>query len=301
MIVIGTRGSKLALVQARWVSSELTKRNQKNEIKIIKTKGDIVQDRFDKMEGKGFFTNEIEAALRRGEIDVAVHCLKDLPTASPEGLEVRAIPTREDPYDVIISAKPRNLHESGFPDLTGLVVGTSSNRRVYALSHYFPTATFSPIRGNVPTRIAKMVAGEADVVVLARAGLNRLKLDLSKYHVFCAEPPLLIPAPGQGALALQTRVDYEGDIAFFHDEETATCVNHERRILSAMDGGCQLPLGVLIHRHKDAYRLEIFLGAVPGSEKDKTDACFFLSLNGATPENLADQALTLLKNTVLKG
>lgn len=287
MIVIGTRGSKLAMVQAHWVSSELEKRGLENRLEVITTKGDVVQDRFDKMEGKGFFTREIEEALHAKKIDVAVHCLKDLPTTSPNGLSIAAITERADPNDVIISRKPFTFLENGYPDLAGKTIGTSSNRRVYGLGHHFPDARFVPLRGNVPTRIARLEAGIADCIVLAAAGLKRLAMDLDDLYVYRTSPPLLVPAPGQGALALQVRSDYETKLTFFHHQQTSRCVRAERRILAGLEGGCQLPLGVLIQSGTvDRTHLELFLG-VEG-------AALHLSLKGGSPETLAEEALAKL-------
>ena len=287
MIVIGTRGSKLALAQAHWVSGELRTRGLENEVRILKTKGDIVQDRFDKMEGKGFFTREIEDALQQGDIDLAVHCLKDLPTDDTPGLKIAAITEREDPYDVIISAKALPTNADGDLDLNGLNIGTSSNRRVQALARLHPQATFSPIRGNVPTRIAKMERGEADAVVLARAGLNRLDLDLSALHVYDAKPPMMIPAPGQGALALQIRESDERDYPFFNHEMTAACVNAERRILNQLEGGCQLPLGVLIRQQDDHFHMSLFLGVREGERGEP----LMFEETGDSPATLAEGAM----------
>ncbi len=293
MIVIGTRGSKLALIQAHHVSRMLARQGFPNEIKILKTKGDVVQDRFDKIEGKGFFTREIEDALLAGTIDLAVHCLKDLPTQETPGLSVRAIPPREDPYDLLISKKPFVLTDRGLPDLAGLIVGTSSNRRVSCLARNQDGIRFVPIRGNVPTRISKMERGDSDVLVLARAGLNRLGLDLSRLHCFPGKPPLLVPAPGQGALALQTRSGFQEDISFMHHELTARCVHGERRILNALEGGCQLPLGVLISGDDDHhFRLELFLD--PGAHRSPVR----FTLTDDAPESLAEQALTRIHSEI---
>jgi len=291
MITIGSRGSALALAQANWAAAQIRSRGLECEVRIIKTKGDVVMDRFDKIEGKGFFTKEIEDALGSGEIDLAVHSLKDLPTVSPEGLMIRAIPEREDPMDVLIAPKPLPIREDGLPDLNGLVIGTSSNRRVQALASLYPESGFEPIRGNVPTRIGKTVGGEVDVVVLARAGINRLadELDLEGFFVWDAFPPLLTPAPGQGALAMQTREVFDADISFLHHERTARCVNAERRILHALEGGCQLPLGVLIRPEEGGeWRIDLFRGFLDDTPPVR------LSRNGATPEALAEQALSEL-------
>ncbi len=289
------------MVQANWVSSELSARNIENEIQVITTKGDVVKDRFDKIEGKGFFTAEIEQALRDKQIDLAVHCLKDLPTAESEGLAVRAVTEREDPYDVIVTNRELDHTEKDFPDLGGLRIGTSSNRRVAGLAHFFPDAQFVPIRGNVPTRIAKMQKGEADVVILARAGLNRLNTDMSDLYLYPAPPPLLVPAPGQGALALQMRADDDRDISFFHHQETALCTGQERRILKALEGGCQLPLGVLVQRNEKGFCLKLFLGNLSSGFENKAQARMFIDLEGETAEELADEALTMLLHPVFKG
>lgn len=290
MIIIGTRGSDLAMVQARQVSGWLSDQGHENEIRIIKTKGDVVQDRFDKIEGKGFFTAEIEHALLNGDIDVAVHCLKDLPTASPEGLVVQAIPARENPYDILISSEPFKMREDGIPNLAGKRIGTSSNRRVAGLQCLYPDADFVPIRGNVPTRIEKMQRGDCDVVVLAQAGINRLNYNLNKLYTYQAAPPILVPAPAQGALALQTREDTDLDIRFLSCAITTRCVEAERRILAKMEGGCQLPLGVLVaERHEGDYHMEVFLGP-----KSADHLAVHLSLSGPDPDELATQALDRL-------
>lgn len=290
-IVIGTRGSKLALVQANWVSAQLTQHGMDNRIHIIKTKGDVVQDRFDKIEGKGFFTSEIEAALHAGEIDLAVHSLKDLPTESPDGLAIVAIPEREDPYDVLVSTKALPRDERGYPNLDGLCIGTSSNRRVYGLKAMFPNTTYEPIRGNVPTRIAKMQAGQADVLVLAQSGLNRLAMEWPGIHFEPLRPPLLVPAPGQGALGLQTRTNAAFDLSFMHHDHTAECVNAERRVLASLDGGCHLPLGVLIRAVEKGYRLDMFLG-----DETEKRAAFHFNTFGALPLALAERAMLEIRS-----
>ncbi len=284
MIVIGTRGSKLALVQAEWVSSQLEQRGLANRISILKTKGDLVQDRFDKMEGKGFFTKEIEDALLAGEIDLAVHCLKDLPTQDTPGLRISAIPEREDPFDVLVSAQKIPLNPAGYPELNDLNIGTSSNRRVASLAAHSPRAHFEPIRGNVPTRIAKMERGDVQAVVLAKAGLNRLNLDLSHLQVINLRPPYMIPAPGQGALALQVREEGAPDLSFLHHPPSAICVAAERRVLRALEGGCQLPLGTYVSQHEHHFHLQLFLAK-------KGKAPLHLHLEGVSAEALADEAL----------
>ena len=286
MIVIGSRGSALALAQARWVSGQLQQQNLQNRIQIIKTKGDLVQDRFDKMEGKGFFTSEIEAALAGGHIDLAVHSLKDLPTESPQQLTLAAIPQRENPFDVLLSSKPLDLDDQGVPNLNGKLVGTSSLRRVQCIARRFPEARFVPIRGNVPTRIGKMEKGEVDVVVLARAGLNRLGFQNPKLYDVGLMPPFMVPAPGQGALGLQTRKQDGPDLSFLHHPISADCVHGERHILNRLQGGCQLPFGVHIGPADEAFQLHLFLGSAQGKREP---LCF--SLRGSSPQGLVEQAM----------
>lgn len=290
MITIGTRGSKLALVQAHWVAEELNRRGIENSVRIIKTKGDVVQDRFDKIEGKGFFTREIEDELHQGQIDLAVHCLKDLPTQGVPGLRIAAVTQRENPYDLLISKLPFQWRPDGYPDLDGKLIGTSSTRRVASLHHVFPKANFAPLRGNVPTRLEKLRQGDADVIVLAAAGINRLSLALDDVFAYQAVPPLLVPAPGQGALALQVREDDPMDLGFLHHEITAACTACERQILAELEGGCHLPLGVMIReRAVQDYHLELFLGAATPEED------VHISLSGVSPEEVTQAALAHLR------
>lgn len=291
MMVIGTRGSDLALAQANYVSDVLHRHGQANRLKILTTKGDVVQDRFDKMEGKGFFTKEIEDALAAGEIDLAVHSLKDLPTEDPAGLRVAAITQREDPFDVLVSVRPLKRNDQGLPILDGLRIGTSSNRRVAAIRRLNPDAAFVPIRGNVPTRIDKARRGEVDVAVLAQAGINRLNHSDPGLYFTPALPPLMVPAPGQGALALQVRDADRPDLCMFHHGETARCVEAERSILAALEGGCQLPLGVLIRSAGSLYALDLFLGTLREGHHTLS-----FSLTGESPESLATEALARIRS-----
>lgn len=289
--VIGTRGSRLALVQANWAAEALRQIGHTPEIRIIKTKGDVVHDRFDKMEGKGFFTKEIEEALLCGDIDVAVHSLKDLPTADAPGLKVSAIPEREDPLDILVTEKPLAMKDLG-PDLNGLRIGTSSNRRVAGLRQHAPDAEFLPIRGNVPRRIEKMRQGEVDVVVLAQAGIKRLSLELPGLYVFPLRPEFLTPAPGQGALALQVRADDGPDLSALTHGETANCVNAERAVLAHLEGGCQLPLGVLVQPGDQGYRMRLFLQPKQGREAVRLD------LTAGDTRQLVAQAIERLDRAI---
>jgi len=253
-ITIGTRGSRLALWQAHYAQSELKKCGIEADLQIIKTKGDTIQHlSFDKIEGKGFFTKEIEDALLRGEVDMAmaVHSMKDLPTESPEGLCISAVSYRENCADWLIIHKNNVDDEALLKLKKGATVGTSSARRKALMSDFRPDVTFTDIRGNVPTRLNKLTNGEADAILLAAAGLTRLEMDLSDFEVVKLNPKEFPPAPAQGVLAYQTR---EADkeirriLQNLHHPEVALATNLERKILQLTDGGCHTPLGAYCER-----------------------------------------------------
>lgn len=247
-IIIGTRGSDLALWQARHVQSELAKHQIASEIKIIETKGDKIQHlSFDKMEGKGFFTKEIEDALLSAEIDLAVHSLKDLPTSGVEGLRLSALTYREDPSDCILAR--RECIEPGkiFSLQEGAVFGTSSARRKAQMLFFRPDLQIQDLRGNVPTRVQKLRDGKYDAIMLASAGLKRIALDLSDLHVQELSPREFVPAPAQGVVALQIRREdsiLHEQLQNIHHSDVAARTNIERKTLRLFDGGCQMPLGV---------------------------------------------------------
>ena len=247
-IIIGSRGSDLALWQAHYLQDRLAEKGHKSEIKIIKTKGDRIQHlSFDKIEGKGFFTKEIEDQLLDGSIDVAVHSMKDLPTTSPEGLRIAATSYREDPSDTLLIKNECFEPTANLRLKSNSVVGTSSARRKAQLKDLNPSITTKDIRGNVPTRINKLRDGEFDAIVLATAGLNRLQLDVSDLTVVPLHPREFVPAPAQGVLAYQTRSDdmnMRRIIGEIGNRDVAYCTNIERKVLQMMDGGCHLPLGV---------------------------------------------------------
>jgi len=238
---IGTRGSKLALWQAEWVKAELARHGTAAEIAVIKTRGDAEVDRpFQQMEGKGFFTKEIEDALLAQSIDVAVHSLKDLPTQLPDGLMLGPVPERADTRDALIARAGATL--ALLP--AGSKLGTSSLRRVAQVRHLRPDLELVPLRGNVPTRVDKVLArGELDAAVLACAGLARLGLD---GKIAARLDPLeVMPAPGQGALGLELRA---GDsrtaaaLAPLAHPASAMGVTAERTLLATLGGGCQAPV-----------------------------------------------------------
>lgn len=256
-IIIGTRGSDLALWQANYTKSLLEEKGHAVEIKIIQTSGDRSQQwdtSFDKLEGKGFFTKELEDALLAGTIDLAVHSHKDLPTQSPEGLMVAGVSRREDPSDLLIMSKDAADEKQKFGLKKNALVGTSSSRRKSQILAFRPDVKLKDLRGNVPTRIEKLRKGDYDAIILATAGVERLELHLDDLHVEKLNPEEFIPAPAQGVLAWQTRED-DNQLMEVIDEisdlDVLIRINIERQILAMFDGGCQLPLGVYCDSESD--------------------------------------------------
>lgn len=237
-LVIGSRGSPLALAQVEIVRELLREVHPSLpvEVKIIKTSGDIFHDAsLTKGEGKGLFTKEIEEQLLRGDIHVAVHSMKDLPTMLPDGLTIGAVPAREDARDVLVSTRYRSVDE--LP--TGARVATSSIRRKVQLLARRPDLQILEIRGNVGTRLEKVA--DFDAIILAAAGLKRLGLKVECHPL---DFDVMIPAVGQGALACEVRADdFETQelLAGINDADTLACVEAERVFLRALGGGCQVP------------------------------------------------------------
>jgi hydroxymethylbilane synthase len=245
-IILGTRGSELALWQAHHIQNELQQLGWVVEIKIIKTKGDKIQDlSFDKIEGKGFFTKELQDALLSNEIDMAVHSHKDLETTQPEGLLIAAVTKREEANEVLI-IKNASFDQDAVLHLTPhAIVGTSSIRRKMIIGHTRSDIEFVDLRGNVPTRIQKLRDHTWDAIVLAKAGINRIAPSLEGLHAVTLDPLQWIPAPAQGALAIECRsadIQLQEVLKSLHHMETATAVNIERSILRGIGGGCQVPL-----------------------------------------------------------
>ncbi len=247
-LIIGTRGSDLALWQARHVQSLLKDIGLSSEIKIIKTQGDEVQHlSFDKLEGKGFFTKEIEEALLNNSTDIAVHSHKDLPTEMPAELVIAAVSDREDPAELLLILKEKVDPKKKFQLKKGALLGTSSNRRKSQIMAFRPDLQLKDLRGNVPTRIAKLREGQYDAILIAAAGIERLGINLDDLHVERLDPNEFIPAPAQGVLAIQVRasdVELVKRLKEIHHEESARVTAIERRILHLFQGGCQMPIGV---------------------------------------------------------
>ena len=252
---IGTRGSRLALWQAEFLKSQLAEVGVESELIIIKTRGDQIQHiGFDKMEGKGFFTKEIEDALLRGDVDMAVHSMKDMPTNSPEGLVITAVSYREDPADWLLIRKESVDTSLDLKLKKNAIVGTSSARRKAQMLDFRDDIELRDIRGNVPTRIEKLRKGDFDAILLAGAGVQRLKLDVSDLEVLQFNVREFVPAPAQGVLAFQTCVgdkDTRRILKKLHHSDVAKCTNIERKVLNLLDGGCQLPMGAYCERDAD--------------------------------------------------
>ncbi|MBF0189758.1 MAG: hydroxymethylbilane synthase [Magnetococcales bacterium] len=241
-IKIGTRGSALALWQARWVQSRLQTLHPglQAELVIIKTRGDVILDvPLAKVGGKGLFVKELEEALLDGRVDLAVHSMKDVPAEFPAGLGVSVILEREDPRDVLLAVRYAGLAE--LPQ--GACVGSSSLRRQCQLLHLRPDLRIESLRGNVNTRIAKLEAGQFDAIVLAAAGVKRLGLTERVVESFATDQ--LIPANGQGAVGIEARLDDAATqrlLAPLNHAETWMAVSAERAFLHELEGGCQVPI-----------------------------------------------------------
>jgi hydroxymethylbilane synthase len=260
MLTLGSRGSALALWQARHVAGLLKAISIDTRIEIIKTTGDHLQTAsLTQAGGKGLFTKEIEQALLDRSIDVAVHSLKDLPTEITPGLSIAAIPEREDPRDALIGSTLSALKD-------GARVGTSSGRRVAQLRHLRPDLTLEPIRGNVDTRLRKLKEGQFDAIVLAAAGLKRLGFE-NEIAEFLS-PDHVCPAPGQGALGIQTRADDSAEeicrALDHHDSRLA--VEAERAVLAGLGGGCQLPVGAFAEKTENVWELRAIVISPDGSQ-----------------------------------
>ena len=274
-LTLGTRGSTLALAQTRIVADAL---GTDVETRVIRTTGDASSRALHEL-GDGVFVAAIEDALRGREIDAAVHSLKDLPTGDRSGLVIAAILPREDPRDVLITSA-----RGGLPTLPHRArVGTSSPRRDAALRLLRPDITAAPIRGNVETRLAKVARGEFDATVLALAGLRRLGLTVGDDEILDLE--LMLPAPGQGAIAVQCRADdlpVRDRLAAIDDRSTRTATDAERELLRLLGGSCDLALGALARVTDEAIALD---ASIDGRR---------IRVHGADPFTLARQAAARL-------
>ncbi|MCC7301804.1 MAG: hydroxymethylbilane synthase [Bacteroidia bacterium] len=298
-LIIGSRGSDLALWQANHVREQLAALGVNAEVQVIKTRGDNIQDiGFDKMEGKGFFTKELEDALLKKEIDLAVHSHKDLPTVSPAGLVTAAVSGREDPSELLLIHPGAVDGSMPFSLKKGAKVGTSSARRKSQWLALRPDCSVEDLRGNVPTRIRKVSEGMYDAILIAAAGINRLESDTGDLHIIKLAPKEFVPAPSQGVLALQCREADEGTraiLARLNHPETERCISVERKLLNLFDGGCHLPLGVFCEKEEDDDGKDVFsVWAAHAQAWDKKPAYLYYRSN--TPSGLAERMLDNFRN-----
>ena len=288
-IIIGTRGSKLALAQAEFVKKKLKDAYPMHEyeLKIIHTKGDKITDRaLDEIGDKGLFVGEIEAQLLDGSIDLAVHSMKDMPADLPEGLCFAKPWGREEPRDVLVLKEAESLEK--LPEHA--VIGTGSKRRAFQLHKIRPDLQIVGIRGNVDTRLKKMTEQNLDGIVLAAAGLHRLgRQEVVTQYL---DPEIVIPAPAQGTLALELRKDNQlllQEINAFSDRDTERTTQAERLFLQGTGGDCHLPVGAFAQSRPDgSIRL---LGLFGNEEGD----CLRCDVTGNTPEEAAEAALRSLQ------
>jgi hydroxymethylbilane synthase len=271
-LTIATRGSKLALWQANHIK-ELLEKAHKNltiEIKIYKTTGDKILDTpLAKIGGKGLFTKEIEEAMLKGEAQIAVHSLKDFPLEFPKELKLSAITKREDVRDALLSEKYSHIDE--LPK--GAIVGTTSLRRKMQLLSYRNDLIIKDLRGNVNTRIEKLKNGEFDAIVLAKAGINRLKLNEIVKFSFPIEIEIMIPAMGQASLAIETidKKEIIDIVLVLNDETSFIETKIERDFIETLNGGCQVPIGINAKLNKDEIKIKAIIGLPNGQRMLKEE------------------------------
>ncbi|HED65208.1 MAG TPA: hydroxymethylbilane synthase, partial [Planctomycetes bacterium] len=301
-ITIGTRGSDLALWQAHFVRDRLVAAGCEVEIEVLVTRGDRIDDvPLQNVEGKAFFTKEIEDALLSGAVDVAVHSHKDLPVESPPGLAVVGVPERAPAAERLLVSPDAFDPKGGLlPLRRDARVGTSSPRRQAQLLALRPDLEILDLRGNVPTRVKKLADGNYDAILLAAAGLERLGLDVGDLITVDLQADLVVPAPGQGALAIQVRKEDARTTAVvervLHDEDTARIVAAERRLLTLAGGGCNLALGATVDRvgASGTWRARVFFG--PDAETPDRPARWAEATSEEDPVRAAEAAFERAKD-----
>ncbi|HPS56774.1 MAG TPA: hydroxymethylbilane synthase [Spirochaetota bacterium] len=290
-IRIGTRGSELALWQAKHVAGLIG--IDKTELVIIKTEGDRIQNvSFVKMEGKGFFTKEIEEALLQNRIDLAVHSLKDLPTEDVKGLKVAAVPERADSRDMLIMHDDVYKERGKLHVREGALIGTSSMRRMAQLRSLDNSIRVEALRGNVNTRLRKLKDRDYDAIVMAKAGVERIGLDISAFRTQVLEPEIFLPAPAQGALGIQVREDDSFTLSVVReltDTLTETTVRAERSFLRAFGGGCHVPLGALASIENGIITLRGIVASPDGTFTASG------TVTGSDPETVGMQLAKIIK------
>ena len=292
---LGTRGSQLALYQARTVAALLSERaGVECKIVVIRTSGDrLAEATLSEIGGKRLFVKEIEDALLEGTVDLAVHSSKDMPVILPEGLEISAVLEREDPRDALV------LPENGVGshllrttnDSRPHLIGTSSVRRIAQLARLYPDATFAPIRGNLDTRLRKLDAGEYDAIVLAAAGLRRLdRGDRISASIAIAD---CVPAPGQGIIAIETRAGdpVRAHIERINDLPASLALRAERAVITRLGGGCQMPIGAHAAVVGDGITLTAIVTSLDGQQVARTQISGAASDPEAAGTRAAEQLL----------
>lgn len=296
---IGTRGSDLALWQAHTIEGKLHDLGIETEIVIIKTRGDRIDNvPFSKLEGKGFFTKELEDAQLEGRVDLAVHSLKDLTTDQPDGLVLTAMVGREDPRELLLASPgaidPARV-EAGdvLPLKDGVRIGTSAARRQAQVHILRPDLEILDLRGNVPTRINRIREGKYDAILLARAGVVRLGLDVSDLFTIPLDITRFVPAPAQGMMGIQcvNKEPVVKSLAPLHCPDDGQAVAAERLLLNRLDGGCQLPFGVNVKRDGAEWQLEAFLADSPTDPEPLR-----FSLKGDSPDDVAEKAWSRIQD-----
>jgi len=290
-LCLGTRGSTLALAQSAWVKRQIEEHvaQLQVELRVIKTSGDRFLDKpIQNLGGKGVFTQEIEDALLSGEIDLAVHSLKDLPTQLPKGLVIAAVPKREDARDVLIAREKRKLGELA----PGARVGTGSLRRRAQLLNQRPDLTIVPVRGNIDTRLRKLDEGEVDALIMAAAGLRRIGCE-NRIGEFLGDD-VCVSAVAQGALGIESRDDatLRERFAFLHDAGSFAEVSAERALLDRLGGGCHVPIGARVRLTGDELRLTGVVASPDGAKLCRGEIFGLGSEAVALGKRLADQLLS---------
>ena len=266
-IKIATRKSILALWQSEHIKARIEAQHNGMNVVLegMKTRGDVILDTpLAKIGGKGLFTKELEDSMLKGETDIAVHSLKDVPVVFPEGLKLAAICSREDTRDAMISEK-----FAKFSDLPhGAKVGTTSLRRKMQLLIMRPDLEIISLRGNVQTRLRKLKEGEFDAIILAMAGINRLNIKAEVAHIYTFGFDEMIPAMGQGALGVEARDEKQilDEISFLNDENAVIETTIERDFVSVLEGGCQVPIGISARLKGDEISIDAIVGLPDGSE-----------------------------------
>lgn len=286
MIKIATRKSVLALWQSEFIASKLAENGQKTELIGMKTKGDVVLDTpLAKIGGKGLFTKELEEAMLRGEADIAVHSLKDVPTVFPDGLVLAAVCARTDARDAMLSERYASFSE--LPN--GAKVGTTSLRRRMQLLALRPDLDIISLRGNVQTRLKKLKDGEFDAIILAMAGV--LRLGLSDEVKFIAPFSLteMTPAMGQAALGVEARADVASVVEFLNDPSSVVATTIERDFVHTLNGGCQAPIGVHAVLEGESVLVRAVLGMPDASEILSDEARFDVGAYKIAGKQLADK------------